>query len=558
MQTTYRNLTAHTLVLLIFLSCFYLLPLGRAPFSSQGEAREALVVKNMLEQNNYILPLRNGVEIPSKPPFFHWLSAVSVTLLRDLNEFSVRLPAAVASIVILLTLFVFFTILSTPKQGWFSVLLLATTSEWARTSSLSRVDMVFTLFLVGTFVVFFLALEEHREGRSIPKKAILFLVALFVGATLSKGPTGIIIPLVISGSYTLWLRFKGVLKEIPWSLFIFPAIFSCLLSASWYYAAYLQGGKEFLEVQLVKENAARALGMKGYEIGHEKPWYYSVIYLIISFLPWSLLLPILLPNLWQKRKELFSETLVLYCFYWIGFFFLIVTFASSKRGVYYLPAFPALAFIFIRSTTIESKRTVEYKFVSAILFTLGTVLLSLGCFKAGYIFWGEEMLHTMFVKPSTFFQVKTILDGGMFGYLFPITGGVLLLSSGVWCLRRDIEKVLQTILAASFVVFFSINQYFFPLLAAANSPKIFMEKVSELVPEEAPLYLYGETNYPAMFYAKKNLLFSSRPEELMNIECFVIAQKKDVENLTTVAAAVYESNSYAHYGKDKLVLLKCH
>src|SRR5205823_14435150 len=38
-----------------------------------GEAREALVAREMLDTGDWILPLWNGSVVPSKPPLFHWL-----------------------------------------------------------------------------------------------------------------------------------------------------------------------------------------------------------------------------------------------------------------------------------------------------------------------------------------------------------------------------------------------------------------------------------------------------------------------------------------------------
>ena len=41
---------------------------------TRGEGREAIVVQSMLANSDYVLPLRNDIEIPSKPPLFHWIS----------------------------------------------------------------------------------------------------------------------------------------------------------------------------------------------------------------------------------------------------------------------------------------------------------------------------------------------------------------------------------------------------------------------------------------------------------------------------------------------------
>ena len=50
--------------------------LGAVPFYTRGEPREAVVVWEICSTGEWILPLRNGTEIPSKPPLFHWLGAL--------------------------------------------------------------------------------------------------------------------------------------------------------------------------------------------------------------------------------------------------------------------------------------------------------------------------------------------------------------------------------------------------------------------------------------------------------------------------------------------------
>src|SRR5256885_16610980 len=50
------------------------LPIGSDVYEG-GEAREGLVVREMLRTGDWILPLWNGSIVPSKPPLFHWLAA---------------------------------------------------------------------------------------------------------------------------------------------------------------------------------------------------------------------------------------------------------------------------------------------------------------------------------------------------------------------------------------------------------------------------------------------------------------------------------------------------
>src|SRR2546425_2611960 len=92
------------LLLLCFLLYFW--ELGQIPFYNYEESKEALVVWEIVNNGGWILPLRNGTELPLKPPLFHWCGALMALLSGRLNEFAVRSPSAVfATATVLVTFF---------------------------------------------------------------------------------------------------------------------------------------------------------------------------------------------------------------------------------------------------------------------------------------------------------------------------------------------------------------------------------------------------------------------------------------------------------------------
>ena len=60
-----------------------------------GEAREALVVRDIIRHDRWLLPLRNG-ELPSKPVLYHWIGA-SLTVALGYSDFTIRLPSVLAA-----------------------------------------------------------------------------------------------------------------------------------------------------------------------------------------------------------------------------------------------------------------------------------------------------------------------------------------------------------------------------------------------------------------------------------------------------------------------------
>src|SRR6201993_1403813 len=76
----------------------FLVNLGGYPFYTKGEPREAVTVFNMLHGGGLILPLRAGIEVPSKPLLMHWLAAIISMLAGGVSEWTVRVPSALFAI----------------------------------------------------------------------------------------------------------------------------------------------------------------------------------------------------------------------------------------------------------------------------------------------------------------------------------------------------------------------------------------------------------------------------------------------------------------------------
>ncbi len=80
MKTKYFGPLATLTFVLLFLF------MGQTPFHTKGEPREAVVALSMLQQDNWILPINNGVDMAYKPPFFHWCIAAASTVAGEVNE----------------------------------------------------------------------------------------------------------------------------------------------------------------------------------------------------------------------------------------------------------------------------------------------------------------------------------------------------------------------------------------------------------------------------------------------------------------------------------------
>ena len=329
--------------LIIILAIVMMTPfLGLSDFNIKGEPREAVVAYTMLEHGNWILPINNGGDIPYKPPFFHWCIAFFSLIAGHVNEYTSRLPSAVSLVLMTIGGFVFYAKRKDTQTSLIAAILTLTAFEVHRAGMNCRVDMVNSALMVGAMYLLYRWWEKGKH--QLPWLAILCMS----GATLTKGPVGIILPCFVMGVFMLTQRenFWGIV----WRMAL-TALLSLIIPFCWYYAAYLQGGDEFL--RLVKEeNIDRFMGKMAYE-SHENPAWYNLLTLITGWLPYTLLLLFSLFILpWKKfSKNRFLENAKkatpLQVFTWLAFLLVLFFYCipKSKRSVYLLPCYPFMAYL---------------------------------------------------------------------------------------------------------------------------------------------------------------------------------------------------------------------
>ena len=142
--------------MVLLMAIVTLLPfLGLNEFSTKGEPREAVVAMSMLQQNNWILPVNNGFDIPFKPPFFHWCITAFSMLQGYVSEFTSRLPSAIALIALLVSTFCFYARRKNSNVSIIATILTLTAFEVHRAGTNCRVDMVLTAFIVGAIYLLY-------------------------------------------------------------------------------------------------------------------------------------------------------------------------------------------------------------------------------------------------------------------------------------------------------------------------------------------------------------------------------------------------------------------
>jgi len=306
------------------------------PFYGKAEPREALVARAILLGNGVVLPLRDGREIPSKPPLFHWLAATAATVVRPV-ELAMRLPSVVLGAASVALVAGLVGHASGAAAGVLTAAILASAFEWLRAATESRVDMTLTFLLLSATLAW-RAVLVGDGGRGLVR---LGWVACAL-AVLTKGPVGVVLPVLIAGAGALAGGTRSRLRRLVDGPGI---VIAFVIAAGWYLLAWRAGGQAFLVKHVVQENLGRFVG-RG-EAGHAHPFWYYGPALLVGAMPWTPALAAPIRRLWRARDGLDRFALA-----WFAAVFVFYSLSTGKRSAYLLPLYPPLAIVTGRALAV--------------------------------------------------------------------------------------------------------------------------------------------------------------------------------------------------------------
>ena len=463
--------------------------LGIYDYNTKGEPRESIVSYTMLESGNWILPRNSMEEIAYKPPLFYWLIAAVSAVNEEVNEFTSRLPSAIAYICLTLGVFLFFRGYRGKTMAMVIALVTFTAWEMHRQGFNCRVDMLLTAFIVGALMMFYRWYEKGMRG--IPFIAILMMSL----ATLTKGPIGTLLPCLVTGVFLLLRRvnfFRAFFSMLGYGLL------ALVLPALWYYAAWQQGGQEFIDL-VMEENVGRMTSTMSYE-SCVQPWYYCIVSLIPGYLPWVIaaLLALFGVNWNGKRSYYFSasddsdktsflsrmkeklhyaDSLELFSLTAIVVITIFYCIPQSKRSVYMMPVYPFIAYFLAQMLMWLHKRHPR------VWVTYGGFLSVLGLALAmAFVVLKLTRLNPNWFQGSHGFQnysmaVNLQQAGEIWQWILLAVSVVVLVRW--WKNKRSLWEVMAVVLA----IYLQVDAVYKPAVLNAKSVKKVAFMVNELAPE---------------------------------------------------------------------------
>ena len=301
------------------------------------EPRFALIVRDMVATGDWLLPRVGGDVYADKPPLFFWIMGLCLAAIGSLRV-AFLVPSLLSGLACLFLIYDLGRRLWNRETGFAAALLLLLTAQFVWQVRQAQIDATLLFWVVlGLYGLVrhlllgpswrWYAVGWAAAGFGVITKGVGFLpLLIFIPFALMRGPRWS--PRMQGSSVAMW--------------FIGPLAFLLAVST-------------WLVPMLLAANADPALAAYRDEIlfhqtvgrytdawHHREPFWYFIVQVIPGlWLPLTLLLPWLVPQ-WRKAWQA-GDLRVGLLTSWSLLVLLFFSLSSGKRGVYILPALPALA-----------------------------------------------------------------------------------------------------------------------------------------------------------------------------------------------------------------------
>jgi len=189
-----RELTrsAAVVLLLLFAGVAYLGNAGFPGLLDDADASHAMVSREMLQRHDWVILYMNGVRYLMKAPLHYWAVALSYATLGQ-NEFSTRLPVALAMVGLVLLVSEFARRNFGARAGLYSGLVVCTSAGFFLFTRIMIPEAIYALEFTAIFYLFI----RGWTGSLDPRVAYWGAAAMTALAMLTRGLIGVIFPVAI-------------------------------------------------------------------------------------------------------------------------------------------------------------------------------------------------------------------------------------------------------------------------------------------------------------------------------------------------------------------------
>lgn len=425
-----------TLPLLLLAALTFLVGLGRGAITDADEAFYAEAAREMVESGDWVTPFYNYETRFQKPILYYWLTAATYAITGGPGEAGARLWAALSGIGLVL-------VTAACARRWFddgaallAGAIAATSFGYFFIGRMALPDLPLTFFItLAIWAGWVATLEQVRQ----PRRWVLLSAAAMALGFLTKGPVGVVIPVLVLVPVVLMERRSLNLRLAD---IVAGAVLFVVLALPWYAAMWLRHGDAYLEGFFLGDNLERFATDR---FNDPRPWWYYLPVMLGGLLPWTPLMLVWVHPVWRfltRRKDI--GTIDLRLLLWAALPLLFYSLSVGKQPRYILPVLPPLA-ILLSASILE--RTRDWRSLDGARVRLRRPLtIALGAFGAGgllvllaALLWRAQPLLINVAPSFTMAAAATIAVAG----LAVVWTGV----SGAW---RQTPVVLALAAAVTF------------------------------------------------------------------------------------------------------------
>lgn len=501
----------HALWLLLFAVLLFFPGLGERDFWAPVEPRYAEIARVMFTKGEWIVPTINGDLYTDKPILYFWLVLIASNIVGSVNEWTVRLPAALGALGVVLTTYVIGKEFFNARIGFIAGAVLATSARFIWEARWAHVDMPFAFFL--TLAMYFGARAILNKGS---RSGMLTAYALLALAVLTKGLIGVVLPALIFFSFVIIKRDWWLLLQarLPMGILVF-----LLVAAPWFvWVNSVTDGKWFEDFIYVHHIQRYMAG-----VGHRQPFHYYFITLPLDFLPWTAFaMPALF--VYKLERNSVNNPVFLLFLLWFAIVFLFFSLSDTKRDLYLLPLFPPLAL-----------------FVGRYIDDLAAGKLPWGKLGKGslLLFFGTLSIGSLALPVAAW-----IVRKDTFWISLPVALAISCASVAVvyFTWRRLPEMAFVATIFSMLIAGITASVWVLPFIDEFKSPRRFALEVKSEIPERAALFVYADTMNDYNFYIERAVIpVIKSPVEfkkLLNREppAYMLIKQRDLDRLPLTAS----------------------
>lgn len=441
-------------------------------------AQYANMSLEMLRSNNWLQVFDGGKDYLDKPPLLFWLSAISFKLF-GIGNWQYKLPSILFSLIGIYSTQRLGQLLYNKRVGQYAGLILGSSAAFIIINNDVKTDTILVSAIVFSIWMMVSAIKTNKL------KYIIGAALGITAAMLTKGPIGLMMPLVAIGGHIILSRQWNLMMNWRWLVLILSVFIGLVPMCI---GLYEQHGTEGLRFYFWTQSFGRITGESSWQNDASALFFFGQY--VWSFLPWILLgATAVFSELWQLSSKLKSSDSEYYLISGITLVWLALSLSKFKLPHYIFVVYPLISILTAKYIS-ELKLTTAWAWLQLILSAVVTIGLAAGL---TYIFPSGSWLAVMLL-------LICLLVGSVFFFNF----------------HRSAQLVWPSFVMAVGIGL-ALNLHFYPELLKYQASSMAGKWLSDNGVEMDNVYGFAAGGRSMNFYAQHQIPWLEEPTSAIEV-----------------------------------------